>query len=174
MITYILNEDGEWVDGEPTENGQRYKVVYADGSSIQSIYSIPPPELPTYLTANELVKVNGNPATGKASVHFAVKGDSLTITANLVDGDGNIQTQIDQTSLGYPPMLMLPFVKVAGNTIVDEVYVLTTINAGVIESSGEFPTGGNWQLTQDRVNASLAEIYAEWQIKIESIQFRVA
>lgn len=174
MITYILNEDDHWVEGEPTESGQPYKIEYENGSSIQSIYSIPPPELPSYSTDSESVKINGNPATGKASVYFAVKGDSLTITANLVDGDGNIQTQIDQTALGHPPMLMLPLVKVAGNTIVDEVYVLTTINAGVIESSGEFPSGGNWQLTQDRVNASLAEIYAEWQIKIESIQFRVA
>jgi len=99
------------------------------------------------------------------------------MTFNIVDDQGVVQTQLDSATLGYPPVLMLPVIKVVNgdnSNIVDEVYFATTLVAGAIAVTGSFPASGNWKLTTERINAALAEINAAWVIEKDDVTFRIS
>jgi len=130
-----------------------------------------------FTTANEAVTINGNPTAGFQSVYFGINGDSANMTFNIVDEQGVLQTQLDSATLGYPPVLTMPVMKVVdGNNsnVVDEVYFATTLVEGVISVSGSFPASGNWKMTTARINAALAEIGAAWVIDKDDVTFRIA
>lgn len=136
-----------------------------------------PPAVDIYLTANEVVTINGNAPEPLSPVYFASKGDALSIVVDIVDADNVVQTQIDQTALGYPPVLGLPLQKTKGvnGDIESELYLTTTIINGhmtALLSTGEL-TIGNWELTEERVNGSLAEIGADWKVSMNTISIRV-
>lgn len=138
--------------------------------------TVPIIEPDIFTTANESVKINGNPAVGFQSVYFGVAGDSANMSFDIVDGNGALQTQLDSTALGYPPILALPVLKVVnGNdaSIVDEVYFSTTLVTGVITVTGSFPASGNWKLLTARVNAALSEIGATWILSKADATFRI-
>lgn len=129
-----------------------------------------------YLTSNIQVTVNGNSPQGAEQVYFGIAGDAFTATCDIIDSKGELQTQIDQVTQGYPEILALPVVKVIdGDTskVVDEVYMNTTLVNGVLTATGRLPSAGNWILSKDRVNKSLDEISADWHIKIKDVSFRV-
>lgn len=131
----------------------------------------------TYLTGNESITINGHEPTSKQDVYFVDIGDYLILTADIVDEDGNIQPQIDQNLLGYPPVLALPFTKYSNGSsghVIDEVYFKASINNGIITSTGDLPSKGNWQLTTDRVNNSISAIGAQWKIKDAEFNFIVS
>ena len=130
-----------------------------------------------FTTASEAVTINGNPTEGFKSVYFGIKADSFNMTFNIVDDQGVVQTQLDSATLGYPPVLMLPVIKVVNgdnSNIVDEVYFATTLVAGAIAVTGSFPASGNWKLTTERINAALAEINAAWVIEKDDVTFRIS
>lgn len=121
------------------------------------------PNLQKYNTANETITINGNAPTGKQPVYFVNDGDAITITSDVVDDNGAKQTQIDQTALNYPPVLVVPVMKYANKQVIDEVYFQATIVDGVLTASGTLPSAGNWKMTTERANDSLAAINADWQ-----------
>ena len=130
-----------------------------------------------FTTNNEAVTINGNPTTGFQSVYFGVNGDAANMSFDIVDDQGALQTQLDSSTLGYPPVLALPVRKVVdGNdsNVVDEVYFATTLVAGVVTVSGSFPASGNWKMKTERINAALAEIGAAWVITKDDVTFRIA
>ena len=135
------------------------------------------PELEKY-HADSLVVTIGDvgSAENTANVFFGAAGDAVNVTLNLVDADGNLQTQIDQVALGYPAILALPIVKLkAGKEVADELYMRATIVEGVVTatlSTGNL-TSGAWLFSQERINMALAEIGADWQIVINDVQLRI-
>jgi hypothetical protein len=134
------------------------------------------PSLTSFTTANEVVTINGNPPAPFSTVYFGVNGDSISMTFDIVDDNGVLQTQLDSTALGYPPVLALPVLKVVNgddNSPVDEVYFSTTLIAGVITVNGSFPASGNWKMLTARINAALGEIGADWVIDKPDITFRI-
>lgn len=129
-----------------------------------------------FTTANEAVTINGNPVAGFQSVYFGVNGDTANMTFHIVDDQGALQTQLDSVSLGYPPVLALPVLKVVNgddSNVVDEVYFATTLVEGIITVAGSFPASGNWKITTARINAALAEIGAAWVIEKDDVTFRI-
>jgi len=143
---------------------------------VEVIETAPATPNPTYKTGSEQITVNGGTAQSLSPVYFGIAGDSINITLNIVNDNGDVQTSIDQTALCYPPMLALPIVKVAGGaTVIDEVYATTTIINGVMNATLNTGvlTSGNWVLSEERINASLAEIGALWTISMNSISFRM-
>ena len=147
--------------------------------AIIAINPIFPPaqELPTFNTADLVVTVGDvTAAANTANVFFGAPGDAVSVTLKLVDSEGDLQTQIDQTELGYPAILALPIVKLkAGKAIADELYMRATILNGVVTatlSAGNL-TSGAWIFSQERINASLAEIGANWQIVTNDVNLRI-
>lgn len=134
------------------------------------------PVISEFTTANEQVTVNGNPTQGFQQVYFGVSGDSLVMTLDVVDSNGVKQTQLDSATLGYPPVLSLPLLKVVNgdvNSPVDEVYFSTTLVNGVITVNGVFTASGDWKLLTNRINAALAQIGANWILTKEDTTFRI-
>lgn len=130
----------------------------------------------TYQTASESIQVNASPAVGLGNTYYASAGDTITVTANIVNGSGDVQTQLDSTALGYPPMLKMPVTKYAGakhTPPIDEIYFNTTLVAGVLTATGTIPASGTWVIGMDRLNRSLLSIGADWKINRNDIAFLV-
>lgn len=177
-----IKVNGIWIDGVPSVNEWYRQQVSAlsNGEPVwqeqRNVEVVEPVEADVFTTANESVKINGNPAVGFQSVYFGVTGDSVNMSFDIVDGNGALQAQLDSTALGYPPILALPVLKVVnGNdaSIVDEVYFSTTLVAGVITVTGSFPASGNWKLLAARINAALSEIGATWILSKADATFRI-
>lgn len=134
------------------------------------------PEYDYYDSEVQSVEAGGNPVPGLGGVYYATAGVEMTCVANILDDQGALATAIDAAALGYPPVLKLPVVKMAGGsdgTVVDEIYFTATIVAGVITCIGSVPFSGDWQVKTDRVNRSLLAIGADWQITSIDINFLV-
>ena len=128
-----------------------------------------------YQTANESILTNGAPAFGAPNTYFASVGDTISLSLEM-HKDGAIDTTRDQTSLGYPPALKMPVVKMAGGVdgiVVDEIYLNTTIVNGVLTATGVLPSSGAWILITDRLNKSLAVIDNTWRIERANLTFLV-
>ena len=171
MRTQIL-VDGAWVDGTPAA-GEWYRKEVLAGVWPEQRNVAPPQHFDIFTTDSESVTINGDPTAGFQSVYFGVNGDPVSMSFDIVDGQGVLQTQLDSTSLGYPLVLALPVIKVANGVTVDEVYFATELNGGVITVVGSFPASGNWKMTTARINAALAEIGAAWAIDKPDVTFRV-
>lgn len=118
--------------------------------------------------ANELVKINGDDPVPRASFFSAMLNDNVLVTSEIVDEQGAVQTQIDQTALGMPPVLLVPFQKFAGGkngTLIDETHLKATIVSGVVTVEGVPPSAGNWVMQEKRMNQSLKSIGAPFYIK---------
>jgi len=136
-------------------------------------YSAKQVQVPTYVNfdiENVLVTINGYPAETINDVYTkGVKGDSLTVTCDIVDQDSNI-VNISSSEL------RLPFEKVTSESVViDEDKLDATISNGQLVAVGVFERGGTWVITEERINKSLAEINVNWRISLPtSIKFHVA
>jgi hypothetical protein len=149
---------------------------FPNGTKKQYVEPVDVPALDIFTTNNEMVTVNGNPPAPFSTVYFGVKGDSVSMSFDIVDGDGVLQTQIDSVALGYPPVLALPVLKVVNGSdsqVVDEVYFSTNIIDGVISVNGSFPASGNWKMLTARINAALGEIGANWTLDKPDVTFRI-
>lgn len=176
----IRNAEGEWVAGDPTEDGQQYRQVLDFGndkkSYVELVYQAPVPEASEYSTQNEAITSGDSPLQGLNNTYYAPVETEVKLTTEIVDEQGQLQSQLDQTALGYPPVLKMPVVKFAGGingSIIDEVYFTVTLNGGVLTATGKLPTSGDWKLLTGRLNAALKSIGANWEIERANTTFLV-
>ncbi len=175
----------EWQNGDQIFDGEGNPVLDGDDNPTYERvivdvvkhkitgYSAKQVQSPSYVTfdiENVLVTINGHAAETINDVYpKGVKGDSLTITCDIVDQDSNI---VNISSTG----LRLPFEKVTSESVViDEDKLDATISNGQMVAVGVFERGGTWVITEERLNKSLAEIGESWRISLPtSIKFHVA
>ena len=165
-----------WVDGDPTENGQSYRVKIQSGKGLGYIYkkhviSIAPPE---FNTSNRVVKVGGITQSG-VNGFYANIGDDIEISMSIVDDNGDIIAAIDQSNL-QAEKLKIPLIKYADghkSTILDKVYFDVTIIAGVATITGSFAASGDWKVTCEHTNDSLKAVNAGFTVKSNPITFLV-
>lgn len=164
----ILNESGEWVTGTPTTEGQRYREVTPSGGKIEMVYSIPAvDDVTRYDLETTITLVGGIPAVTNDNTIFGEPNKIITFRGKIVDETGAVQTQIDQTALGWPPVLKIPVTKYVGGirgTAVDEVYFNAEIHAGDVIVSGKVPASGDWKILTSRANKALAVINAGFEL----------
>ena len=125
-----------------------------------------------YNTVNEVVKINGHPNDSMHDVYSEAKrGDSLTLTADIVDENSDIVTAINSGAAWR-----MPIEKILSNgNVIDETKLDTTIvNGQCTAILSSFPSGGTWYISEKRVNQSLDEIGAPWHIKLTNMKFWVA
>lgn len=187
----IKDVNDNWVEGTPVD-GQLYRQVFKTGERVVVINGVPTTEdvlvyvegtfiddnpistKQSFLIANQSITSNNQPVLGLNNVFYAIVGDTLQLQSDIVDDQGVLQTQIDQTALGYPPVLKMPVVKFAGGingTIVDEVYFNVTLVNGVLTATGVIPSSGDWKLLTTRLNQSLDSIGADWEVSTNNITF---
>lgn len=129
-----------------------------------------------FYNVNESIISNDTPLTGLGDVYYANKNTDIIITADVVDNEGELQINIDQTLLGFPPLLKLPVNKYIGGEsgeVVDEVYFNATLTEGVLTATGKIPSSGDWKLTTERLNKSIEAIGGSFKIDRQNITFLV-
>ena len=172
MIEILIG--GVWAEGEPS-HGEKYREIKENGSVVISYWG-DTQEDTVYSVGNISVTINGNAPATYQPIYFVTDGDTITMSADIVDSEGNVQTQLDQAVLGYPPVLALPLTKYAGGSsgkIIDEVYFQTSLVNGVISTTGTLASKGNWKLKTERINESLKAIGADWGVDSLNVDFIV-
>lgn len=134
------------------------------------------PDIDTYEVEVVSINVSGELAPPIDGVYYASTGSSLDFELNIINENGDVQSQIDDLGLSYPP-LKIPLLKVAeggkGN-VVGEAYINAQLRDGVLTGSfSAFPSSGNWQIDINRVNDALQSIRAKWRVKADKFIFLV-
>jgi len=169
----------QWVEGIPADGDLVREYVFVGTSNEhyrEYTYVNDAQEELTYFNANESLESGGVALTGLGNVYYTDANTQVTISADIVDSDGVVQSQIDQTLLGLPPLLKLPVNKYIGGAsgqIVDEVYFNATLSSGVLTATGIIPSSGDWKLTAERLNKSIQALGQSWQIDRQDITFLV-
>jgi len=176
-MNYQRLENGAFVpvNFEDLINGDRIKKEVVSGVWQECNFTVEQKDDVFSIDSVETT-INGNPPASYSPIYFVDNGDAITMTANIIDDNNDVQSQLDQTALGYPPVLALPLTKYAGGssgTIIDEVYFETTLTNGVISATGTLPSAGNWKLETHRINKSLKAIGSDWGIDSLSVDFIV-
>ena len=130
----------------------------------------------TYYNSDESLTSEGNPLLGLNDTYYAPLSTDISVSAKIVDSQGTIQTQIDQTELGFPSVLKLPVNKYLGGIdgqVIDEVYFNATLTEGVLTATGKIPSSGDWKLTTERLNKSIEAIGGSFKIDRQNITFLV-
>lgn len=128
----------------------------------------------TRLTSGESLSVGDTPLNGLNNTYYAPTDVEIQLTCNIINKEEEVQTEIDQEVLGYPPVLKMPVVKFAGGingTVVDEVYFTVTLVQGVLTATGTLPSSGDWKLLTGRINQSLESIGADWKVERSNTTF---
>lgn len=172
----LTNDDFE--GGYRTEKGKYigwYKGTENEAASYGMLpYEEPKPNI--YDKANDTITIGGQPAQGQGNTYYSVVGAEVVLQADILDVDGNLATNLDQTELQYPPLLKMPLVKMVGGingTEVDEIYFNVTLVEGQLTATGVIPSSGDWKLTSDRVNAAIKAIGGDWSVNPFVINFLV-
>lgn len=168
---YKIKVNNEWVVGEPVD-GELCRLYPISGSDafVESIYQVET-VIQSYSTANEVVKINGYPNDSVRDTYNAKRGESLTLTADIVDENGDIVTSINSGTSWRMPIEKI----LSTGEVRDETKLETTIvNGQCTATLSSFPSGGTWYISEKRVNQSLDEIGAPWHIKLTNMKFWVA
>lgn len=137
--------------------GESHKIEIPNGAILNKV---PPVDnRPTFTILNESVKINGVPATAYNGRYTAEPLDSIELSGELHDSNGEL------VPLTIPITLKMPFVRYAsGKPTDDEVYLNATLTNGVFTCTGVIPRSGAWYATTVRNNQALNEINAQFQL----------
>ena len=131
-----------------------------------------------FYTENESFSVGGSPLTGFNNTYYAERNEVIEISAEIVDSSGNLQSQLDNSSLGFPPdyILKMPVTKfingINGDTV-DEIYFNVVFSGGTMTATGAISASGDWKLVSERVNKALAVIGTDFKIVRDNITILV-
>lgn len=155
----ILDENNEWINGEPTQNGQRYRAVFDFGNDKlgyeEKTFSIAE-STPTIELTNVQV-ASASAELGAGDIWWLPQGEPFTLTANVALPDANMMIIIERVA--------------NGSTVIDDVRVKATIANGVVTINAAFAQSGNYQITAERLNAGLDTIGAGFNLAFDKIEF---
>lgn len=122
-----------------------------------------------YVLSNLTVTSGGGDLPHFAGNYYCEVGDIIQIKGYIVDSQGNPANDIDVSVA-----LKMPVVRHAnGVPTTDEIYMNTTIKAGVITVTGKIERSGDWKILIERNNEALQRIGAEFKFGADDITFLV-
>ena len=161
MNTYnqILNENNEWIDGEPTKEGERYRQVL-DFSGEKKGYveeTFSTLQEPAIIALTDFVVTSDNALLGAGNIWWLPQGEPFTLTANI----------------GLPDTQMMIIIeRVAnGSTVIDDMRVKASIVGGVVTINAALAHSGNYQITAERLNKGLETIGAPFRLAFDKVEF---
>lgn len=173
----LAKEDFENVDAQSVANSFIGEYL-GDPTKIHlynmTEYSYPEPKI--YHQGNISITVDGNPAIGLGDTFYGDTNVDVVIQADILDSEDNIVTEIDQVTLGYPPVLKMPIVKMLGGisgTEIDEIYFNVSLTEGVLTASGVIPTSGDWKILSERLNKAIKAVNGDWEVESFTINILV-
>ncbi len=166
MINQILVE-GKWADGEPTEEGQKYRKKIPIGNSFgyeelnHSAPLTPTPNLP--LESLVITRNGGLAVPQNGQKYYLDAGDTVEVVGTIQSGEA-----IDA------PLVKLPITRHADDQpTADELYFTGSIVAGVLTVSGTFAMSSNYKALNDRCNRALDRMPAGFNVSFDDIDFLV-
>ena len=155
----ILDENNEWINGEPTEDGERYRKVLDFGGDKfgyeETTFNIIT-ETPTIELTN--VQVTSTSAElGSGNIWWLPQNEPFTLTANVALPDANMMIIVERVA--------------NGSIVIDDMRVKATIANGVVTINAAFAQSGNYQITAERLNAGLDTIGAGFNLAFDKIEF---
>jgi hypothetical protein len=135
-------------------------ITLPDGATLGALQ-----DLRTVKTlTNESVKVNGESVQKFAGNYYANSGDTIELSADIVDGE----------SINVPVTLKMPLVRHAnGVPTNDEIYLNVTLVNCVMTASGKIERSGDWKILIERINEALQRIGADWKLQHDDVTFLV-
>lgn len=131
-------------------------------------------QVPKFNIANEVITINSIDVTGGNGYTTSV-GIPIKVDLDIVDTEGNVLTQLDQSLLPVEG-LKLPMIKYLdgiGSRELDKIYFDVTLVEGHVEVTGSFPTGGDWKMVEDKANKALDDVNAGFHITRNPLTFLV-
>jgi hypothetical protein len=165
MINQIL-VGGKWVDGEPTEEGQKYRKKISVGNSFgyeetSFTFIEPTPSLP--LETLVITRNGGLAVPQNGQKYYLDTGDTVEVVGTIQGGEA-----IDA------PLIKLPITRHADDQpTADELYFTGSIVAGVLTVSGTFAMSSNYKALNDRCNRALDRMPAGFNVSFDDIDFLV-
>lgn len=156
----ILNQDNEWVDGEPTVDGERYRQVLDFGGEgkqgyIEMTYSSL--QEPTVIELTDIVVTSENAQLGAGSIWWLPQGEPFALTANVALPDTQMMIIIERVA--------------NGSTVIDDMRVKASIVDGVVTINAALANSGNYQITAERLNQGLETIGAPFRLAFDKVEF---
>lgn len=155
----VLDNEQQWIKGEPTQEGQRYRKVFDFGNGKlgyeETTFSIAT-ETPTVELTN--VQVTGaNAELGAGNIWWIPQGEPFTLQGEVNLPDSDMMIIIERVA--------------SGNTVIDDLRAKASIVAGVVTINAVFTQSGNYQITAERLNAGLRTIGGGFELAFEKIEF---
>lgn len=161
----LINND--WIEQEPTETGQRYRLFDDAGGVLESYWSEPVIDTRVvYTLQNESVTINGQPATPFAGNYYCEPDDTIQLQGEIVDNGVIVE------SINIPVTLKMPMIRHAnGQPTQEEIYLNVTLQNGVLNAVGKIPWSGDWKILIERNNEAIQRIGADWKLQHSDITF---
>ena len=155
----ILDENGDWINGEPAQDGQRYRVAFDFGNDKVGY------EEKTFNTVTETpvieltnVQVTStNAQLGAGNIWWIPQGETFTLTGDVSLPDADMMIIIERVA--------------SGNTVIDDLRAKASIVNGVVTINAVFTQSGNYRITADRLNEGLRAINADFELAFDKIEF---
>jgi hypothetical protein len=159
--------NGSWIQQQPTENGQRYRLYDDAGGVLESIWFVSQADQRAiYTLQNESVTINGQPASPFAGNYYCEPGDTIQLSGEIVDNGVIVE------SINIPVTLKMPLIRHAnGKPTQDEIYLNVTLQNGELTASGTIPWSGDWKIIIERNNEAVQRIGAQWKLQHGDITF---
>ena len=161
MNTYnqILDENNEWVNGEPTTEGERYREVLDFGGEkkgyVETTYSTQ--QEPAIIELTDVAVTSENAQLGAGNIWWLPQGEPFTLTANIALPDTQMMIIIERVA--------------NGSTVIDDMRVKASIANGVVTINAALAHSGNYQITPERLNQGLETIGAPFRLMFDKVEF---
>ena len=159
IITQIIDNDGEWVDGTPTLHMQKYRQVIKHGnkSAFSYLTHIIAPDIPIVPVTNVSPQFTGFNRLGLGDIYTVYPSTTITIEADVELPD-NVMT--------------IMFVELGTNDewLNAKYRFDATIQDGKLSLPVKLPIG-NFILSCKRINQGLDYVNAGFHLAFNDIQF---
>ena len=147
-----------WTDVAESElkQGDQYRIPVGGGGWEQKAYAPPEPEKPVI----EIENIDLTNTTMAGSIHWAKKGQEITLEASGALPDGQL-------------MLIIEKAVSAGSNVINDTRIIVNIDNEVLMASFTLPQTGNWFVTADRVNRGLEYINMPFRLNFDTIEFDI-
>lgn len=163
MINQILDENNDWIDGEPTIEGQKFRNKIDVGNSNfgyeETAYSVPQASKPTFSLTNVSVVAEGAKKVGE--IWWLPTNTIFTLTANVSLEDLEMMVIVEQVVR----------LDDGSYNVVNDKRIPASIIGGVVTVKGQFKNDGNYRITAERLNLGLNEVKAPFNLSFDLIEF---
>ena len=155
----ILDPNNAWINGEPTEIGQRYRtaIELGEGEVGYEEKTLTLEQAPTIFDLTNVNVESPNAQLGAGGIWWLPTNEQFTLSANVALPDSEMMIIIERV--------------VNGSDVINDIRTKAVIANGVVTINASFSESGNYQITAERLNQGLEVIDAEFRLAFDKVEF---